>query len=328
MRKTSNIKSKYKKALVTGGAGFIGSHLVEALLKQGLKVVSIDNYISGKKENLKNFLNNPNFQEVNCNIVDYDSLKKYFDGIDIVFHEAALKKTVCLDNPRKDLDINAKGSFNVLELARDFGVKKVVHASTGSVYGEAIYYPQDEKHPVKPTSYYGVSKLAAEKYAMVFSHLFDMDITVLRYFHVYGPRQPYSEIGGVVSIFGSRVLKGESPTIYGDGSQERSFTYVKDIVDINFLVAELDKTKGEAYNCASGIRMTINELASKIKKVLGKDDLETIYDDWKPGDIKKFIVDNSKLKELGFEFKASFEEGLEKTLAWLKNELNGEKSDA
>lgn len=288
----------------------------------GLEVVSVDDYVAGKHENLKDFSNNPNFREVDCDVTDYNQLKQYFDGVDIVFHEAASKKTICLKDPRRDLEINAKGTFNVLELAKDFGVKKIVHASTGSVYGEALYFPQDEKHPLNPTSYYGVSKLAGEKYAKAFEHLYDMDITILRYFHVYGPRQEYSDVGGVVSIFGRRALANQPLIIFGDGTQQRSFTYIKDVVAANILVAAKKETKGECYNCASGIRVSIKELADKILSILGKTHLQIEYQDWTPGDIKIFDVDNSKLKSLGFEFKTDFGQGLRLTLDWLKNYLN------
>jgi UDP-glucose 4-epimerase len=158
----ASLSTIYRKALVTGGAGFIGSHLIERLLGDGLKVVSVDNYSAGKAENLDAFRGDPDFQEADCDVTDYDSLKKLFPGVDVVFHEAASKKTICLRDPRRDLEVNAKGAFNLLKLCRDFGVKKYVHASTGSVYGEALYYPQDERHPLSPTSYYGVSKLAGD----------------------------------------------------------------------------------------------------------------------------------------------------------------------
>lgn len=314
-------KDKYSKALVTGGAGFIGSHIVEELLKQGIEVVSIDNYFAGKEENLKMFHSYDKFHEVKCDVTDYEELKKHFDGVDIVFHEAASKKTICLKDPRKDLLINGAGTFNILELSRDFGVKKVVHASTGSVYGEAKYFPQDEKHPLNPTSYYGVSKLAGEKYARAFCDLYGLDCTILRYFHVYGPRQEYSDVGGVVPIFGRRVLHDEFPIIHGDGSQQRSFTYVKDLVNINLLVAMAEGTMGEAYNCASGINVTVGQLAEKVKEYYGRKELPIIYDEWTVGDIKTFDVSNEKIRKLGFEFKWSFEEGLETTLEWLKDYL-------
>lgn len=313
------LKDKFKKAMVTGGAGFIGSHIVEECLKQGLEVVSIDNYFAGKHDNLRELHEKyTGLQEVECDVTDYEELKKYMDGVDIIFHEAASKKTICLSDPRKDLLINAGGTFNILELARDFKVKKIVHASSGSVYGEARYFPQDEEHPLNPTSYYGVSKLAGEKYVRAFCDLYDMDCTILRYFHVYGPRQEMSDVGGVVSIFGRRVLNGEAPLIHGDGSQERSFTYVKDVVGINMLVAEHEGTRGEAYNCASGISVTVEELANLVKKSLGREDLQNLYDDWTVGDIKHFDVSNEKIKKLGFEFQTSFEQGLQETMDWLK----------
>jgi len=310
----------YEKALVTGGSGFIGSHLVEELLTQGLEVVSVDNYSTGKRENLSKFRDNPRLFERECDITNYEHLKQYFPGVDIVFHEAASKKTICLKDPRRDLEVNAKGTFNVLELSKEFGVKKILHASTGSVYGEAVYFPQDENHPLVPKSYYGVSKLAGEKYAKVFELLYDMDITILRYFHVYGPRQDFSKDGGVVSIFCHRVLNGQPPIIFGDGSQQRSFTYVKDVVNANLLLSITEGTKGECYNCASGVKITIQELANKILHLFNKTDLVIQYKDWMIGDIKVFDVSNMKLKKLGFQFETNFDEGLQKTVEWFINE--------
>ena len=312
----STMKQKYNKALVTGGAGFIGSHLCESLLEDGIEVISIDNYFAGKEENLKHLHHEygDRFTEVRCDVTDYDDLKNYFPGVDIVFHEAASKKTICLNNPRKDLQINAEGSFNIFELARDFKVKKVVHASTGSVYGEAKYFPQDENHPLNPTSYYGVSKLAGERYGRAFVDLYGLDVTILRYFHVYGPRQESSDVGGVVSIFGRRAINDQPLIIFGDGSQQRSFTYVKDLVNINKLVAMYPNSKGEVYNCASGIKVTIKELAEKVLKYLGKGHLEIQYKDWTPGDIKVFDIDNSKIKNLGFSFKYEFDDGFSDTM--------------
>lgn len=318
------MSSKFKKALVTGGAGFIGSHIVGGLLEEGLEVISIDNYFGGKEDNLKEYhdIYGDKFTEVNCDVTDYDELKNYFEGVDIIYHEAASKKTICLRDPRKDLLINGTGTFNILELARDFGVKKVVHASTGSVYGEAVVLPQTEEHPLNPTSYYGVSKLAGERYARAFVDLYDLDVTILRYFHVYGPKQENSDVGGVVTIFGRKVLNDENPLIFGDGTQERSFTYVKDLVNINKLVAMKDGTKGEVYNCASGVNVTIQELAEKVIKHFDRTELSIDYGDWTVGDIKKFDVSNEKVKSLGFEFSTDFEHGLAETLEWLKIYLN------
>jgi UDP-glucose 4-epimerase len=312
------MKKLYRRALVTGGAGFIGSHLAEELLREGLEVVSVDNYLAGKHENLRACHDYKTFTEVDCDVTDYDAFRRCFEGVDIVFHEAASKKTVCLRDPRRDLEINAKGTFNVLELARDLGIKKVVHASTGSVYGEPQYFPQDEKHPLNPVSYYGVSKLAGERYALAFSHLYGLDVTVLRYFHVYGPRQDSSEVGGVVSIFGRQALSNHPITIFGDGTQQRSFTYVKDVVGVNMLVAVTPGTKGQVYNCASGLRVTVQQLADKVRTLLGRPDLPIQYGNWTPGDIMVFDIDNSKVRALGYTFLTDFDKGLAITLDSLK----------
>jgi len=307
----------HHKAMVTGGAGFIGSHIIEELLKLGVEVISIDNYSAGKQKNLARLSNRELLTEIDCDVTDYDHLKQYFEGVEVVFHNAASKKTICLNNPRRDLEVNAEGTFNIMELSRDFGVNKVVHASTGSVYGEALYYPQDEEHPLAPTSYYGVSKLAAEKYALVFHHLYNLNTTVLRYFHVYGSRQESADDrGGVVAIFCRRILSGLPPIIFGDGTQQRTFTYVKDIVRANLLAATHPDTNGQVYNCASGLKITVEELANMILQICSREDLLPKYSDWTPGDIKIFDVNNAKMGELGLSNWISFDDGLDETIAW------------
>ena len=307
----------FKKALVTGGAGFVGSHIVEKLVKMGVETISIDNYFSGKQKNLEHLNGYPNFQEVKCDITDSKSLDKYFPGIEVVFHQAVSKKIICLKDPRMDLKINAEATFNLLELAVKHKVKKFVHASTGSVYGEAQISPQDENHPLVPTSYYGVSKLAGEKYIKVFEHLYELDTTILRYFHVYGPRQESSKEGGVVSIFIRLMLESKPITIFGDGTQQRSFTFVEDVVKANLLAASNPNTKGEIFNCASGIKVSINELAETIAGILNIKNQKMIYEDWMPGDIKIFDIDNSRIvKKLGIEFLTDIKKGLSLTIDW------------
>lgn len=311
------MKFPFKKALVTGGAGFIGSHIVEELVHIGVETISIDNYFAGKHENLAHLKQYPHFHEVECDVTDLAELEKHVPGVEVIFHEAASKKTICLNDPRRDLAINAEGTFNLSELAVKYNIKKFVHASTGSVYGEAQYYPQDEDHPLVPTSYYGVSKLAGEKYVKVFDHLYDLNTTVLRYFHVYGPRQESSDVGGVVSIFTRRMLAGQPITIFGDGTQQRSFTYVKDVVRANLLAATNPATRGNVYNCASGITITIKELADLIGDILDIHDQIINYGDWTPGDIKVFNIDNTKIQEtLGLDFLTDFRQGLELTINW------------
>ena len=317
--------SNYKKALVTGGAGFIGSHICEALATRGFEVVSLDDYSAGKEKNIAHLLKFPNFKAVKCDVTDLANLEKHFEGVDVIFHEAASKKNICLKDPRRDLMVNGGGAFNMVELAVKHKVKKIVHASTGSVYGEAVKLPQDENHPLNPVSYYGVSKLAGEKYVNAFHHLYGLNTTVLRYFHVYGPRQEFNEYGGVVSIFTRNLLENQAPVIFGTGEQERSFTNVKDVVLANLIVATDDITNGEVYNCASGINVTINELAEGVLKYFSRPDLKPVHEDWLVGDIKKFQIDNSKIKKLGMEFTTDFTQGLNETISELKDYIKNEK---
>lgn len=315
--KQYSLSGIYKKALVTGGAGFVGSNIVESLLLDGLEVISVDDYSAGKEKNLIDLKKRygKKLQTINCDITDKVELSKYFEGVDVVFHQACSKMTICLKDPLRDLAVNAGGTFNLLELSRDFNVKKFVHVSTGSVYGVAQYYPTDEQHPVNPTSYYGVSKLAGEKYARAFSDLYDLNVSILRYYHVYGPKQDSGDFGGVIGIFCEKAINNSDITIYGDGSQIRSFTHVKDVVNINKLVA-LKGGKGEAYNCASGLKVTINEIAEKIIKLAGSSS-NINYEDWKTGDIKDFEVSHEKLKQLGFSFNyLDFDTGLKETFDW------------
>lgn len=314
---------QYKKALVTGGAGFIGSHLVERLVKSNIYTISVDNYFAGKTENLAHLKEYENFQEENCDVLDYEKLDELLKDIDVVFHQAASKKTICMNDPKLDLEINAKGTFNLLELSVKHGVKKFVHASTGSVYGEAEYFPQDEEHPLVPTSYYGCSKLAGEKYVKVFNHLHNLDTTVLRYFHIYGPRQESSDVGGVVSIFTKKLLENNPITIFGDGTQQRSFTYIEDVVNANISSAINPISTGKVYNCASGIKVTISELAMMVSDIIGIEDPTISYKDWMPGDIKVFDIDNKKIiKDLNMSFMTNFQLGLENTVNWGREYFN------
>ncbi len=316
-----SLRGVYKRAVVTGGAGFIGSHLVESLLADGLEVVSIDNYSTGKRSNLEHLSAERRLRIVDCDITDKAAVSPHLAGADVVFHEACSKMTMCLIDPARDLEVNAQGTFNMLEAAREHGVNKFVHASTGSVYGVAQYYPTDEAHPVNPTSYYGVSKLAGEKYVRAFQHLYGMDAVILRYFHVYGPRQEMGDLGGVTCIFGRRAVKNEPLIIFGDGSQVRSFTYVGDVVNINKLVARTSGISGQAFNCASGSRVTIKELADAVLAHYKKQHIGIEYRDWKIGDIKVFDVSNARIKELGMEFTMPFKDGLAMTLDWLAKDI-------
>jgi UDP-glucose 4-epimerase len=307
---------RVRRALVTGGAGFIGSHLVEALVDRSVEVVSFDDYSAGKTDNLSSVRGRPNFTEVSGDVTDPKAVRLAMRGVDTVFHQAASKKTVCMRDPSRDLAVNGGGALLLLQAAVELGVEKFVHASTGSVYGEPVTLPQTESHRLRPVSYYGVSKLAGEAYVTTFAHLFGLDTTVLRYFHVYGPRQESSDVGGVVSIFLRRALQGAPLLIHGDGKQMRSFTWVGDVVEANIRAATRSIARGKTYNCASGIRVTVLELAEKVLRLAAVDG--TIeYVDPLPGDIHVFDVDNRLVaEELGMQFEKDFDRGLGYTLDW------------
>lgn len=305
---------KIKKVIVTGGAGFIGSHLCEELVKLGAIVYSIDNYSAGKKKNI-NFLEDfDNFKAIEKDICDKSGWDDIFEGAEIIFHNAASKKNVCLLNPHRDLEVNAGGTLNLLQLSVKYSIKKFVHASTGSVYGEPVIFPTKEDHPLKPVSYYGVSKLAGERYVDIFHNIYNLNTTILRYFHVYGPRQESNEFGGVVSIFLRNILEKKPLIIFGDGLQVRSFTWVKDIVNANLMAVLNANANGQVYNVASGIKVSILELAKGIKKITGSNS-EIIFSDPLIGDIYNFDVSNEKItKELGIVFERNFWGTLEKSL--------------
>ena len=298
-----------RKVLVTGAAGFIGSHLSEGLVRAGAEVVAIDDLSAGKTSNIQHLASRPNFRFEKMDVCDSGpEMDRLLDGVDTVFHNAASKKNVCLINPRRDLEVNAGGALNLLEKSRAHGVRKFVQASTGSVYGEPMIFPTDEQHPLDPVSYYGVSKLAGERYVQVFHKLYGLDTTILRYFHVYGPRQESNEFGGVVSIFLRRIASGQNPIVFGHGEQVRSFTWVGDLVEANLRAATNPKATGQAYNAASGIRVTINELARGMLDVLDPDGrLSVEYGEPLVGDIMEFAVSNSKIREdLGLTFETDF----------------------
>lgn len=303
---------KNKKVIVTGGAGFIGSHICEELLKLNANVICLDNFSAGRMANITSFIDEPNFTLLKKDVCDNDEeMHNAFKGVDIVFNNAASKKNVCLTNPQKDLAVNSGGTLNLLELSLKYGIKKFVHASTGSVYGEPKIFPTTETHPFEPVSYYGVSKLAGERYVDVFNKLYGLDTTILRYFHVYGPRQESNEFGGVVSIFLRNISEGKNPVVFGHGNQVRSFTWVKDLVNVNLLAAANPISKGKAYNAASGIRISINDLAERMISLLNPN-LSISYADPLIGDIMDFEVSNDLVKtELGAEFNQDFWGNLE-----------------
>ena len=295
-----------KKVLVTGGAGFIGSHLCEELVERKAEVVCLDDFSAGKMENVRFLMDHSNFHVVRKSVCDTDGMDALFDGVDTVFHNAASKKNVCLINPQKDLTVNGGGTLNLLEYAVKHKIRKFVHASTGSVYGEPSIFPTDETHPLRPVSYYGVSKLAGERYVDVFHHLYGLNTTILRYFHVYGPRQESNEFGGVVSIFFRNIIEGKPLIVFGHGEQIRSFTWVKDLVQANLAAMDSEKAIGSVYNVASGIKVSINELAERLSKMF-PNPVPILHGEPLVGDIMRFDVSNERItRELGVSFETDF----------------------
>lgn len=302
-----------KKVLVTGGAGFIGSHIVEALVSFGAEVTIIDDFSTGSIENLVSVLGK-------CKVIEGDiSYKSALEGIgkvDIIFNEGAVSLLQSFKDPVRDLSVNAGGTVNVLELARRFDIK-VIHASTGTVYGNPTKIPISEDHPLHPISPYGVSKLAAEFYCNMYNKTYNLDVCCLRYFNVYGPRQRISEETGVIPIFVSRALSNEPLTIHGDGMQTRDFLYVTDVVRANLLAAVSGNVKGQKMNIGGeGVETTILELAHLIGKLVGKE-VTLIFNNPKPGDIRRLAADISKAKTLiHYEPQISLEQGLKKCIYW------------
>jgi len=296
-----------KKVVVTGGCGFIGSHLVQSLVDLGADVTVIDNLTSGKVENIHSVIN-----KVKLIIDDIrkPGVVEKAGKFDILFNEAATSLIPSFKDPLGDLHVNTGGIINVLEAARKFD-SKVIHASSGSVYGNPIRIPIDEEHPLNPVSPYGVSKLAAEYYCKLYFQLYGLNVSCLRYFNVYGPRQRIGEETGVIPIFVSRIFFSEPITIFGDGFQTRDFLHVTDCVRANLLAAISENIKGLAINIGGkNNEVKILDLAYMIMKLLNKR-TQIIFKDPKPGDVRRLVADISKAKTLlRYEPKISIEEGL------------------
>jgi len=300
---------KMRRIVVTGCAGFIGSHLTQSLLNIGMHVSGIDNLSSGKAENMKEFIEHPNFTFFENDVTNYGSMKAIFKDIDTVFHLAASKKTVCLKDPMRDLEVNAKGTYNMLLLSEQFGVNKFVHASTGSVYGESVNEIQDENFHINPCSFYGISKFAGERYVNLFNQHRGMNTTILRFHHVYGSKQDVGEHGGVLAIFSHKFKNNEPVTIFGDGKQQRYFTHVSDVVDACIRSVTNPISEGQTYNVACDSPIGLLTATEILADTLGvKPVIE--FEDWTVGDIKYFNTSNNKIKkELGMRFK-KFTEGV------------------
>ncbi|HEY6331268.1 MAG TPA: SDR family oxidoreductase [Blastocatellia bacterium] len=302
--------------LVTGGAGFIGSHICERLLKDGHRVRILDNFSTGKEENLK--FESGEAEVINGDIRDAETVRQAVKDAEIVFHEAALGSVPrSVDDPVSTHEINITGTLNVLLAARDSGVRRVVYASSSSVYGDTPVLPKTEDIRPGPLSPYALSKLAAEQYCLVFHHVYGLETVALRYFNIFGPRQdPQSEYAAVVPKFATAVVGGQRPIIYGDGRQSRDFTYVANVVEANLLAGEAPGAPGNYFNIACGGRYDLLELLDGVRKIAGSD-IEPVFEPVRAGDVRDSQASIEKAKEgLGYHVVVGFEEGLRKTVEW------------
>mgnify|MGYP006268957563 CR=1 FL=1 len=306
-------------ALVTGVAGFIGSSLTADLLDRGYTVRGVDNFATGRRRNLDSLKDRSAFSFTELDVRDVDGLADVVDGVDYVFHQAAVPSVPrSVDDPVTSTDANCTGTATVLNEARKADVDTVVVASSSSIYGATEELPKVETMVERPESPYALSKYYTEKLALQFSGLYDINTVALRYFNIFGPKQdPDGEYAAVIPKFIDLMLDDERPVIYGDGEQSRDFTYIENAIEANVLAAEGDVT-GEAFNVGTGGRVTVNELVERISAQLDTT-IEPIYDDPRPGDVRHSHADISKARELlDYEPVVTFDDGLERTIEALR----------
>ena len=302
--------------LVTGGAGFIGSHIVEILVRRGARVRVLDNFLTGKRENLAPLLGA--IELVEGDVRDLATCRKAAAGVDAVLHQAALVSVPrSVEDPILADSINVGGTLNMLVAARDCGARSFVLASSSAVYGDAPGFPQREGEEGAPLSPYAAGKIAGESYCRVFSSLYGLRTAALRYFNVFGPRQdPASDYAAVIPRFIATMLRGEAPAIFGDGGQSRDFIYVGDVAEANLLAAAAPDLRGEALNIASGAGTTVNALAAAVNEVLGTR-IVPVRAAGRPGDVRRSTADiSAAAARLGFRPAVPFKEGLERTIRW------------
>ena len=313
-----------KTVLVTGGAGFVGSHIVEYLLAHNVKHVRvIDNFANGKRENVELFKHYPNFEFIEGDIRDADACMQWCKGVDMVCHQAALGSVPrSIKTPLATNSVNVDGYLNILVAAKDNGVKRIVYASSSSVYGDHPALPKIEENIGKQLSPYAVSKYTNELYQGVFADIYGMEIIGLRYFNIFGPRQdPFGPYAAVIPLFTLSMLKGEAPFINGDGKQTRDFTFVENAVQANIRALTTPNTEalGKVYNIAVGENFTVLEMFDVIAKSIGTD-MTPQFRDTRAGDVRDSLADISKARTLfGYNPEVRFKEGVEKTVAYFKS---------
>lgn len=318
--------------LITGGAGFIGSNIVEELLRRGERVRVLDDFSTGKRENIAPFL--AQIELIEGDLRDLNAVRRAVAGVDIVLHQAALPSVQrSIDDPLTTHAINATGTLHILEAARDVGVRRVVYASSSSIYGDSPTLPKREDMLPMPKSPYATTKITGEYYCRVFYQVYGLETVALRYFNVFGPRQdPASHYAAVVPRFVTALLRGEPPTVYGDGLQSRDFTYVANIVQANLLAATAPAIAGEVFNVACGERYTLLDLLSALNDILGTC-ITPIHAPARSGDVRHSQADIAAIQEkLDYRVEIDFHEGLRRTVDWYRqatgntNDTNGARN--
>jgi len=309
------------RILITGGAGFIGSYLCEKYTKEGHTVLCLDNFLSGNLLNVRHLLIHRNFKLIEGDILDFNLLERISRDVDAIFHLAAqIHVDRSYVEPRLTYEINVMGTQNILEVARIYDVKKVIHTSTSEVYGSAQYVPIDEKHPLDAPHPYGASKIAADRMCHAYVTTYGMNISIPRFFNIFGPRQRDIGYGGVISIFARRVLNDMPPIIYGDGKQTRDYTYVEDSVRAFDLILN-HNSRIDPINIGTGKEVSIIGLANLIIGLCGKKGkIKPVHVEPRIGEVKKLIADRTRAKEvLGWEPKYNLKDGLKNFIQWYKN---------
>lgn len=307
-------------ALVTGGAGFIGSHIAAALTRDGARVRVLDDLSTGHRENIDEIGGDVDF--IQGSVANDELLNKVLENVELVFHEAAIPSVPrSVEAPRQTHIASVDGTFSLLVAARDRGVRRVVYAASSSAYGDQPTLPKSEEMRPDPLSPYAVAKLVGEYYCRAFTRVYGLETVSLRYFNVFGPRQdPGSQYSGVVSRFISVLLSNERPVIYGDGEQSRDFTYIDNVVFANLSAAAAKEASGKVINVANGQRITLNQLLAELKELMGQQDVTAEYLEPRVGDVRHSLADITMARELlGYESKVDLREGLHRTIDWFKS---------
>ncbi len=304
-------------ALVTGGAGFIGSHIAATLAARGARVRVLDDLSTGHRENIEEIGGDIDF--IHASLNDEAALKRALEGVELVFHEAAIPSVPrSVERPRETHEACVDATFSLLLAAKENGVRRFVYAASSSAYGDQETLPKVETMPPDPLSPYAVAKLVGEYYCQVFARVYGFETVALRYFNVFGPRQdPSSQYSGVISRFISALMRAEPPVIFGDGEQSRDFTYVQNAVEANLRAAETTRGVGQVINVANGERITLNQLLETLKQLTGHTDAQAHYEPARIGDVRHSLADITRARELlGYEPQVGLEEGLRKTIEW------------